>query len=322
MAILILLCGLSFNALAFNVPSFIPYQGHLTDAAGIDLTADVPLEVRLYDSLIAGVGQGVDNSHVIYAEKHASVHVEKGIFRLNIGKGASLNAKWTALPIDNLVAKENVYLELWVDGERLSPRQRMGSVPAVVQTQYVKYADTLTHIPKIEPSMMPSYDAGKITTGQFAQNQVPNLATGKFTSGALSPSTIPLLDASQFNTGPTQPKISVDCLPHDMSATKIQGAPLSLDRLPQALLLSANVAIGAGTKGQHEMIILPDGYAPNECKVALSLASIPGTAENGLQYLNISLDSNNVLNCTYYGSEHPEQTCSANYFYICKKSGQ
>ena len=314
----ITLITISMAAYASDVPSSLPYQGNLTDSAGLPVNADYPIEVRLYDSLIAGLGSGVDNSHVIYAERHDSVHIENGTFRISIGDGTSLDPRWTALPVNDLLAKENVYLELWIDGERLSPRQRMGSVPAVVKAQSAKYADSLTHIPSITPEMMPSYNADKITSGTFSQTQVPGLTPAWFTSGTLPASTIPNLDTNKFITS-TGVKIPLDRLPRDMDVSKITGNALPLDRLPADIVLDSDIAIGSGTIGDHQMVVLPSDFSAEQCKIAVSAASLPGTAEDGLQYLNVSIDSSNVVSCTYYGNEHPEQPCSANYIYACKK---
>lgn len=310
----------SINARSADVPSAIPYQGHLTDAGGIDLTANVPIEVRLYDSLIAGLGQGVTNSHVIYAERHDAIRIENGNFRLKIGEGTSLDAKWTGLPVNALVSKENIYLELWIDGERLSPRQKMGSVPTVIKAEYAKYADSLSTLPTITESILPVYDASKITSGVFAASQIPNLSTSSFASGTLSPSNIPALDAGKFSVGSTQPKISTSLLPPNIRATKIVGDPVSLDRLPAGLLLDDSVAIGSGKVNHHEMIVLPSGFASGECKIWYSLAQMIETAENGLTTVNTSLDGDNVLTCTYTPPDRSHvRQCYANYLYVCKK---
>lgn len=318
--IMLLIFVFPLNAFAVDIPSAIPYQGHLTDAGGIDLTSDLPVEIRLYDSLIAGLGQGVTNSHVIYAERHGTVHIENGNFRLKIGDGTPLDARWTELPVDTLASKENVYLELWVDGERLSPRQKMGSVPAVVKAEYAKYADSLSTLPAITEGILPVYDASKITSGVFAASQIPNLPTSSFASGTLSQSNIPSLDAGKFSVGSTQPKISSSLLPSNIKATKIVGDPVSLDRLPAGLLLDENVAVGSGTLSHHQMLVLPSGFSSAECKIWYSPAQMPETAENGLTTVNTSMDGDNVLTCTYTPPDRSQiRQCYANYLYVCKK---
>lgn len=308
-------------AAQISVPKSISYQGHLTNAGGIDLNDDLPIEVRLYDSLIAGMGSGVDNSHVIYAEMHPAVHVEDGIFRLKIGEGAPLDAKWTELPIDALATKENVYLELWIDGERLSPRQRMGSVPAVIKAQHAKYADELTTIPTITADMMPAYGAGKITSGTFATSQIPSLSTGHFPTGTISASLIPSLSTSKFLVGSGHPKLSTSRLPTSISANKISGISLSPDRFPNSILMNDDVSIGSGTIAHNEMIVLPEEYGSGECQISISLSVMKESAENGMDQLDVSINGSNIVTCKYrsISDSGREKLCDANYIYVCIK---
>lgn len=319
---IMLALAISAAAALAQAAQSIPYQGHLTDAGGIDLEATVPVEVRLYDSLIAGIGQGVTNSHVIYAENHAAVSVANGVFRIGIGDGTPLDAKWTGLPADELAGKEGAYLELWIDGERLSPRQRLGAMPAVIESQYAKYADTLTSIPQITAEMMPAYDASKITSGQFASSQLPLLPTSAFTKGTLNPNTIPALDASKFYVGNGAPKLSPAMVAHSIAADKIAGDALLPDRLPLQLLRDEDLAVGVGTLAHHQMVAIPPDFVKDDCRMSVSVASFPGTAEDGLSMLNVELDDDAVLTCTYDGNDTEPKECSANFLYICKKSNQ
>ena len=151
----------------------ISYQGYLLDAQGVELGRPVEMEVRLYDSLIAGIDQGVTDDHVIYAEGHSAVDVEGGVFRVSIGSGQPLDAKWAGLPADDLLAAGSVYLELWVDGERLSPRQRMGAMPAVFHADYAKYAEQVENLPAVTESNMPNYPAEMIKTGTLSGSCIP-----------------------------------------------------------------------------------------------------------------------------------------------------
>lgn len=308
------------KAQVVDIPAAILYQGHLTDAGGIDISGTVQIEVRLYDSLIAGIGQPVTNSHITYAETHAAVAVDDGNFRIAIGDGVPLDAKWIVLPLEALAEKEGIYLELWINDERLSPRQRMGSVPAVLRAKYAKYADSLTSIPTLTEEMVPAYDAEKVGSGVFIQSQIPNLSPAQFNTGTLSPSAIPGLPADKFIVDVNH-KIPRERLPHTLSASIVAGTALPVERFPAGLLLDANVAIGSGVISDHEMLMLPADFTPGQCHIVLSAANLAQTAEDGLQNLTMTLDGSNVVNCTYFGSEHVDTPapCSATYLYMCKK---
>ncbi len=312
---------INFAASIATAATAIPYQGHLTDAAGLDLSATVPVEVRIYDSLIAGIGQDISNSHVIYAERHSAVSVAGGLFNLAIGEGSPLDPKWTGLPVDALSEKENVYLELWIDGERLSPRQRMGSTAAAVRAARAIMADSLESLPTIKPEMVPAYDASKITSGQFGAAQVPPLDAGYFTAGKVAPSSLATLPASKFSVGAGKPTLAADRLPHNLDASKIAGGQLPIERFPAGLQLSSNFTFGMGTLANHRMLPFPSGYDPDtQCKYLVTLGNMEASAEDGMDYLGVGLDGSHVLNCDYSAQGDGENhECAANYMYVCKK---
>lgn len=298
----------------------IPYQGHISDATGNDLTNDLPIEVRLYDSAIAGIGADITNSHVLYAEMHDAVHVEGGVFHIEIGQGNPLDAKWTTLPADLLMTKENVYLELWIDGERLSPRQRMGSVPAVLAAGHVKYADALTQKPTITPAMMPAYDASKITKDQFQAAQVPPLSTTKFDPAKMLPvSAITNVDASRFDTSAAAPKLNSSFLPANLDASTLRGSALGMALMPSSVLQSSSITWGSGTLGHHQMITLPSDFTSDQCSIFTTLGSWSSSAQDGVTGIHVSRDGSNVLSCSYTNPDGKEFNCDVNYMYVCKK---
>lgn len=325
-----ILAPVALCAFASQVPSVIPYTGHITGADGIDTSANLSIEVRLYDSFIAGIGQGIENSHVIYAEKHNSVRVDNGNLRLFIGSGIPLSTDWSSFPVGDLVSKEEVYIELWINGERLSPRQKIGAIPAAIKAEYAKYADQLATLPDISEAMMPVYDASKITSGVFAQDQIPNLSAANFVNKdpatskpvILPSSTIPSFTTGQFLTGGNNPKLSTALLPNGIDAAKIVGTPLPASLFPPNIVTDSDVSVGYGTLAHHEMLRLPDGFTPGQCGVSYSLGDIAESAEHGLHSLSISLDNNFVLSCEYTGHHDVNKifNCKANYIYVCVKS--
>ena len=104
------------------------YQGSLMDLAGRPLTRAVPMSFR-----ILGVEEGGDP---VWEEFHGSVDVVDGLFTVALGTISPLTAE--------LFGGSEGYLEISVDGEPLSPRQRIGSVPQALvaeQAQDVRGRD-------------------------------------------------------------------------------------------------------------------------------------------------------------------------------------
>lgn len=305
-----------------DAPNTISYAGYLTDAAGIDIDRDVRIEMRLYDSLMGGIGQGVTNSHVIYAEDHTSVEAEGGVFRLRIGGGVALNPMVPSLPIDRLLETESVYIELWIDGERLSPRQRMGSMPAVFHARYARYADHVDHLPAITPTSLPSYPAELITTGTLSANCIPpTLNTGSI-AGVPALARFPAIPVDRFDTTGSLPSGMIG----QMDATKIVGGTLSRDRLPATSYVAReNFVVLTGSASNEQMLVFPDGFdQATQCKYMLTPGITLGAVE-GIDQIYLELLPGNVVHCQIDQNEssdsgdHRMFSCTANYMIVCQR---
>lgn len=307
-------------ATSANAAQSIPYQGHLTDAGGIDLDATVSIEVRLYDSLIGGIGDGVTNLHVVYAERHPAVQVSDGVFRIGIGEGTPLDAKWSALPVDDLISRERVYLELWVGGERLTPRQRMGSLPAAIHAKKAKFADELESLPAITSDMIPNYDASKITSGTFADSQMPTL-DASIIEDALLASHIPALDVSKFAVSGTLP---VDRLGSNYSASKITSGEIGVGHLPSnGFYVMGDIAVGSGVLSNGQHLNLPSGFVLGQCSVVISPTETAGAVE-GIDCQKTLLNASGNLECEVWEKSDcsgDKAYCNAMYMAVCKREG-
>jgi hypothetical protein len=114
--LLLFLIGLPSVTLA-EVPADLAYQGQLLDASGNPPVAPT-IEARIFEGPVGGTA--------LFAEEHAAVAVgPDGRFELAIGTGAPITGALDAA----LFSKPDRYLELAVNGEVLSPRQPMRSVP-------------------------------------------------------------------------------------------------------------------------------------------------------------------------------------------------
>lgn len=96
-----------------QTPEMFRYQGRLVDGANL-VNATLPMSFKLYDALTDGT--------LLY-EDSSSVLVVDGLYSTTIGDDTISGTLTDAL------TNATVYLELTIDGETLSPRERVVSVP-------------------------------------------------------------------------------------------------------------------------------------------------------------------------------------------------
>lgn len=117
------IAGLLVVALAAGAepPADISYQGQLLDADGNPLGGPVNLQIRIYESFAPSPGEVA-----LFVEDHAGTEITTGgVFSITIGGGSAVSGTLGPETFEGT----NRYLEVHVNGERLSPRQPFGSVP-------------------------------------------------------------------------------------------------------------------------------------------------------------------------------------------------
>jgi len=114
-ASLLLACGLfCLTALSQTVPGLINYQGRITDSAGMPISGEtVGIRFELYPSL--------SGDTMLWGETHGSVQVDAGLYHVILGSVHPLTPEVFVGP--------ETYLQVIVDGETMTPRQRITSVP-------------------------------------------------------------------------------------------------------------------------------------------------------------------------------------------------
>lgn len=109
-----------------NVPVLINYPGKLTEKNGSPVTGVKTIKFAFYDSETAG------------SEKWSGsypVTVNKGVFNVLLGSASS---PFSA----NLDFSSNYWIQMTVEGELLSPRQKISSVAYALRSEYANRADT------------------------------------------------------------------------------------------------------------------------------------------------------------------------------------
>ncbi len=124
---LVALSVLSFVAYASaGVPQMINYQGVLTDTDGCPVEdTSYAIIFRLYDALTGG--------NVMWAETLASVTTTQGNFNVLLGSSNPIPS--------SIFLNDSLWLELEVEEEKMTPRQRIASVGYAFRSESADTAD-------------------------------------------------------------------------------------------------------------------------------------------------------------------------------------
>ncbi len=106
-----------------QTPTTLLYQGKLTNTDGLGINSTEAITFRLYDSAIGGTP--------LWSETHAAVDIEKGLFNVELGSVSPILLSFDV----------GYWLEIEIDGDILSPRQKMTSEAYAFRA---KYADELS----------------------------------------------------------------------------------------------------------------------------------------------------------------------------------
>jgi hypothetical protein len=104
--------------LAAGPPALIQYQGLALDSSGAPLATPIDVTVRLHSDPTA--------SSSVWSESHLDVPTQDGVFSLLLGSVAPLDPALFA-------AHQDLWLEVVIEGQTLTPRQRIASVPYALQ---------------------------------------------------------------------------------------------------------------------------------------------------------------------------------------------
>lgn len=173
-------------------PPDVAYQGQLLDAQGVPKTGTVNIEVRVFEMTAP-----VPSEQALFVEDHTNVSLDNGIFSIRLGTGQIVAGTFDA----SLFNGTNRYLEIVINGERLSPRQPIGSVPYAFQSTNATrvggktFSDIVAAIPAGPPG--PKGDTG-------AQG-LPGPKGDTGSQGPIGPQGAPGADGQNGSPGPTGP---------------------------------------------------------------------------------------------------------------------
>ncbi len=159
------LIGLGLVVQASASPGLINFQGRLTDSGGTPVTTTATLTVRIFSTETGGTAE--------WAETHPSVAVQEGIYNVLLGSVQSFPA--------DLFLNDGRWFEVEVNGEILTPRQRMTSVAYALEADHAGSADEAVTV-----------IANGVTTTMIQDAAVENakLASGAVTGAKIADGTI------------------------------------------------------------------------------------------------------------------------------------
>lgn len=117
-------CHLSSAA----VPHLINYQGRLTDISGLPLNGLYNLTFRVYDAETAGT--------LLWQGTYSNTSITKGIFNILLG-----DVNDTGYNFQNLAFDKPYWLEIKVNDEVMTPRQRITSAGYTIRAEKAEMSE-------------------------------------------------------------------------------------------------------------------------------------------------------------------------------------
>jgi len=112
------------------VPGEVNYQGLLLDDLGVPVDGTADFEFRLFDIETAG--------SALWTEVHLTVSVVDGVYDVALGSITPIS--------ESIFSAGTLYLEVDIDGETLSPRQRLLAVPYALRAAVAEETDNVAGI--------------------------------------------------------------------------------------------------------------------------------------------------------------------------------
>ncbi len=114
---------------ALSAPMLLNHQGRVTDGSGAPVSGVVPIKFSLFDSSSDGT--------LVWSETQPTVTVTDGLYSVALGSVTPLSADIFASPPSSGTSTTELYLEIEVNGQVLSPRMRLVSSPYSIATERI-----------------------------------------------------------------------------------------------------------------------------------------------------------------------------------------
>lgn len=125
--IVLVVLALLASAAEASVPGEVDYQGLLLDSGGVPVNGVVDLEFEIFDAPSGGSS--------LWSESHDDVSVLDGVYDVTLGQATPLTPE--------LLAGGSLHLEITVEGETLSPRERIVAVPYALRAAHAESVEAV-----------------------------------------------------------------------------------------------------------------------------------------------------------------------------------
>ncbi|MBD3311225.1 MAG: hypothetical protein GF349_01855, partial [Candidatus Magasanikbacteria bacterium] len=152
-------------------PTIINYQGKLLES-NTSVTTTKAMAFLIYDSSSGG-SLLYTAAGTLLSTSTINVTPDQGIFSVNLG-GSGTNS------LDSDIFKDNdsLYLEIWIAGQKLTPRKRLTSLPYAINSQYLMGVSASSTV--IAGEYIPMADSSGAFT--FSSSTITSLTTTNATS--------------------------------------------------------------------------------------------------------------------------------------------
>ncbi len=299
------------------VPGVIHYQAHMTTIDGMRYDGTVPVRVFIYDSPVLGAHGYANDAHVLYAEDHGSVRVERGILRIGIGEGTALGRfAGASLPMESLATAAELYAEIYLDGEYLAPRQRLSFHNAALRAQYTRQAQDVYGVLRLNANNLPDMAATKANVDRLAPSRIPLLTRDWLRNEPVSLSRLPVGIPLSWISGGT---LARSVLP-EFSATTISTGTFQTSQLPATLMPRSSIKAEMGILSHGASIQPIAGYELGDCAWIVAYINGSNTLDvcDGINkfYIYADRDTQSVMCQLNRGGT--TVACPVQYLMFCK----
>ena len=253
LTVIFLFPSLGFADVA-GVPGVIHYQAHLMNSSGANFDEEINAEVWIYNSAADGADRDLISENLLYVESHERIRVDRGTIRLSIGEGRALGRfAGTSLPLEKLAQVRELFIQLYLNGEKISPRQHIGYQNHALKAEYARAADNLSGTLNIPASSIPSIDASK-TYDVIPPARIPAMDASKI-SGTVYPERIPSLSLDRLASGTLGNSVI-----GSINSSNITAATLPLTTMPDTLMMPGSIYFEAGDASDGQRISIPPDF--------------------------------------------------------------
>lgn len=330
-AVVLLICARGAAAATVaDVPVLLHYQARVAGADDVNVDGTVDAEVWLYDSATEGGDRDFMSDHLLFAESHASVRVDRGIMRMSIGDGTPLGRFLGTSPSSEVLAGVgDLFIQLYLNGEKVEPRQKVGYEFFAEKTEYARVADQTSGVLNVSSDSMPSIEATK-TYGSLSAARIPHMSAGKITGTFTDSTFIPQLPLSKLASDTLETSVI-----GGIGTSNITEGTFASTVLPNGIMIADDLYLESNRDvADGTTVVIPAQYRfpLGGCVMVAGLQSfdLPGEGDGAVVADNLVVEADLIslfgipigykINCDVINGGTRIEGCSASYLMVCKKN--